>query len=249
MPNLRQLYYYPIKGLQGIALPRVSVEAGERLPSDRRFAIGDQSTVFDDANPSHIKKQNLVVQMKHEKLAALGVTFDPGSATLSLSVKSDTQQFALETPQGRRDFERTLTDFMAAEIKGPARLISAPGLGFTDLSHKSVSLINLNSVRALEEQLGYPIDPRRFRANLYFDGVPAWEEESWLEKTLEISGVRLKVYRVTDRCTAINVNPQTAERDTTLQSMRKALGHINMGVYATIENAGELVSGSEFALP
>ena len=248
MPNLRQLYYYPVKGLQGIALPRVSVEAGERLPFDRRFAIGDQSTVFDEANPGHVKKQNLVVQMKYEKLAALGVAFDPDSVTLSLRLDSETQQFALETAQGRHHFECALTDFMAPNIKGPARLISAPGLGFTDLSHKSVSLINLNSVRALEEKLGYAVDPRRFRANLYFDDVPAWEEESWLDKTLEINGVRLKVYRITDRCAAINVNPQTAVRDTTLQSMRKALGHINMGVYATIENAGELECGSEFAL-
>lgn len=249
MPSLQQLYFYPIKGLQGIALPRVSVEPGERLPFDRRFAIGDQTTVFDDANPSHVKKQNLVVQMKYEKLAAPEVAFDTDSATLSLGLGSDTQQFPLETPQGRRDFERTLTAFMAPNIVGPARLISAPGLGFTDLSHKSVSLINLNSVRALEEKLGYPVDPRRFRANLYIDGVPAWEEESWLEKTLEISGVCLKVYRITDRCAAINVNPQTAERDATLQTMRKVMGHINMGVYATIENAGELVCGSQFAMP
>lgn len=249
MPTLSQLYYYPVKGLQGVALNRIAASAGERLPFDRRYAIGDQTTAFDPANPCHIKKQNLVVQMKHEKLAALAIGFEPATATLTVAERNTSHRFALESPDGHDAFERFMSDYLGEAIQGPARLISAPGLAFTDLSHQSVSLINLNSVMALQDALGYPIDPRRFRANLYLDGVPAWEEETWLGKTLEISGVRIRIYRITDRCAAINVDPQNARRDKTLQGLKKAFGHLNMGVYGMIESNGELVAGSEFEQP
>ena len=245
MPRLSQIYYYPIKGLPGLSLPAVAARRGERLPLDRHYAIGDDRTPFDPAAPAHIRKQQLVVQMSHAKLAELRPDFDPTSHRLRLSHRNTLAVDAVLTREaGRRQVETFLTDFLAGTIRGRARLISAPGLAFTDLSHKSVSIINLNSVRALEQKLGYHIDPRRFRANLYIDGVPAWQEESWLDKTLSIGGVPLTVYRVTDRCAAINVDPETAQRDKTLQGLKKQFGHLNMGVYATLEGDGEVHEGA-----
>lgn len=245
MPRLSQIYYYPIKGLPGLPLASVAVQRGERLPLDRHYAIGDDSTPFDPTSPAHIRKQKLVAQMSHAKLAELQPDFDPASHRLRLSHRGSVQIDAvLSRKAERQQVEAFLTDFLAGTIRGRARLISAPGLAFTDLAHQSVSIINLNSVRALEQKLGYRIDPRRFRANLYIDGLPAWQEENWLEKTVSIGGVPLTVYRITDRCAAINVDPETAERDQTLQGLKKQFGHLNMGVYATLDGDGELHEGA-----
>ena len=55
-----------------------------------------------------------------------------------------------------------------------------------------------------------------------------------------INGVELRVYKVTDRCAAINVNPETAERDQTLQGLKRQFGHLNMGVYAKVVRGGSV---------
>ena len=245
MPHIAHLTYYPVKGLQGISLDSVSLTSDSGFPSDRRFAIGDDSTPFNPSEPQHIRKQQLVVQMKHERLAELSIEFAPEAVELALSHKSSTKAFAqktfaLETPEGKSACENYLSDFMGDLIKGQARLISGSGISYTDLSTPCISLINLNSVRALEQALGYPVDHRRFRANIYFDGLPAWEEENWIDQTLNINGVELRVYKVTDRCAAINVNPETAERDQTLQGLKRQFGHLNMGVYAKVVRGGSV---------
>ena len=57
----------------------------------------------------------------------------------------------------------------------------------------AVSIINLASVRALAEAAGTAIDPLRFRANLYIDGLPAWAE-------FESLGARWRVGEASSRC-------------------------------------------------
>lgn len=249
MPNLDKIYYYPVKALQGIELPQVTLQRNGGLPFDRQYAIGDSSTLFDENSPAHVRKQNLVVQMKHEKLAELKVEFHPENQLLRLQHKQQTHLSAeLNSPSGRDQAEAFFNQFMGADIQAPARLLSAPGLAFTDLSHKSVSIINMNSVRALGEKLGYTADHRRFRANFYLENLPAWEEENWLDKELVLGEVRLKVYQITDRCAAINVNPATATLDKTLQGLKQHFGHLNMGVYATVETGGEIATGQSIEL-
>ncbi|MBB3046623.1 hypothetical protein FHR99_000859 [Litorivivens lipolytica] len=248
MAQIAQLTYYPVKGLQGISLERVQLTENRGFPADRQFAIADESTPFDPSEPCHLKKQQLVVQMKYERLAQLKTGFDPLTTELTLSSNGSTSIFALSNSAGKSECEEHLTNFMQGLIKGKARLISAPGISYTDLSTPCISLINLNSVKALEKALGYPVDHRRFRANIYLDDLPAWEEETWLNKTLTINGTEFLVYKITDRCTAINVNPETAARDQTLQGLKRQFGHLNMGVYAKVIKGGEIREGDSIRL-
>ncbi len=245
MPRITHLAYYPVKGLQGVPLDAVSLAAASGFPLDRHFAIADDRTPFDPNDPQHLRKQQLVVQMKYERLAELGTQFDPNTFELTLSHKGSSEIFLLDTETGKSACEQYLTVFMGNLIQGSARLISGPGISYTDLSTPCISLINLNSVRALEQALGNNVDHRRFRANIYLDGIPAWQEESWLNKTLTINGVELLVYKITDRCAAINVDPKTAIRDKTLQGLKREFGHLNMGVYAKVVNRGDISVGDD----
>ena len=61
--------------------------------------------------------------------------------------------------------------------------------------------------------VGLPVHPLRFRANLYVEGWPAWHEFELLDRTLAIGDARLKVVKRIVRCAAVNVDPETAERD------------------------------------
>ena len=74
----------------------------------------------------------------------------------------------------------------AGEIKGPPKILTGPGHSFSDVARKVVSIINLASVRAIENMVGAPVHPLRFRANLYVEGWPAWHEFDLLDRTLAI---------------------------------------------------------------
>ena len=79
--------------------------------------------------------------------------------------------------------EQFLAAYMKAELRGPPRIVSPPGHSFTDIAEKALHLVNLESVRDLSRIAGIDLDPQRFRANIYFDGLPAWEERHWCGKT------------------------------------------------------------------
>lgn len=70
---------------------------------------------------------------------------------------------------------------MGSAISGNPQITHAEGLQFTDVSvhpvalMRSISLINLATIRSLEEKIGKPVDPVRFRGNIVFDSDTAWE--------------------------------------------------------------------------
>src|SRR5262249_60044213 len=95
----------------------------------------------------------------------------------------------------------------------PPKVLQAPGHSFSDVAAKVVSIINLASVAAIETVVGVPVDPLRFRANVYVEGWPAWHEFSLLGQEIRIADTRLKVVKRIVRCAATNVDPVTGIRD------------------------------------
>ena len=86
----------------------------------------------------------------------------------------------------------------------------APGHSFSDVAAKCVHIVNLASVREVERIVGRPVDPLRFRANLYLDGAEPWSEFAWLDKEIGVGHARLAVFARTQRCEATNVDPPQA---------------------------------------
>src|SRR5579859_3910682 len=79
----------------------------------------------------------------------------------------------------------------ASRIKGTPKVLVSPGHSFSDVAKKVVSIINRASLAAIENMIGLPVYPLRFRANLYVKGWPAWHEASLVGETLAISTARL----------------------------------------------------------
>ena len=57
-----------------------------------------------------------------------------------------------------------------------------------------IHLVNLETVRALEAKMdrGATLSPYRFRANIYVDGIGAWEEFGWIGRRIRIGDVELE---------------------------------------------------------
>jgi uncharacterized protein YcbX len=248
--QVASLYRYPVKGLSPEPLPSVALGVGQTLPADRRYAIENGPSGFDPAAPKWMVKAYFLMLMRDEWLAALHTHFDDESGILT--IRRDGAIAArgnLETAEGRTAIERFIADNYAGSIKGPPKVLSSDGYSFSDIARKVVSIINLGSVQAIENMVGQPVHPLRFRANLYVRGWPAWHEFDLMDQTLAIGDVRLKVVKRIVRCAAVNVDPDTAARDLRIpQALAQRLGHSDCGVYAEVIAGGTIGVGDTIAV-
>jgi uncharacterized protein YcbX len=102
-------------------------------------------------------------------------------------------------------------------------------------------------VAAVAAVAGVPVNPLRFRGNLYFEGWPAWHEFGLLGGEITIGTARVKVVKRIARCAATEVDPDTGIRDLAVPAtLMKAFGHADCGVYAEVMTEGQ-VSGGDIA--
>jgi uncharacterized protein YcbX len=251
------IYRYPVKGLSAETLDRVGLSVGQCLPEDRRFAIALASTEFDPVRPRWLSKTHFIMLMRDETLARLSTRFDPRSGMLTVAEAGRTMlQASLVEPDGCRDIARFFDDFLGGRVAGKLRVVEAPGHAFADArpkhnasTDKYVSLINLASIRDLEAKLGAPVDPIRFRANVYFDGPAAWREQDWMGNEIATGGARLRVISPITRCAATEVSPTTAERDLpVVAELMRHYGHNLMGIYAEVIGGGDVAIGDSLAI-
>jgi hypothetical protein len=254
--TISAIYRYPVKGLSPEPLGRVALTPGRCLPQDRRFAIALPSTRFDPERPEWLSKTHFVMLMRDEQLAELTTRFDTEADLLTIERHGRTAvRESLRDAAGRRRVEAFFDEFFAGG-EGPLRIVEAEGHTFADARRKPnattgqyVSLINLASIAALEQSIGAPVAPLRFRANVYFEGAPAWSELEWLEHGIAIGGTRLRVVSAITRCAATQVNPATAKRDLdVVGALQRGFGHNLMGVYAEVVEGGEIAAGDAIAV-
>ncbi len=248
MSTVIHLYRYPVKGMKPEALQRVSLQAGESIELDRRFALAHGTTEFNPDAPQHLSKTHFLMLMKNERLAALNTVYDDSAGVLHISrdgkplVSGNLQEI-----EGQQAIENFFANYLADEIRGVPKLVQAPGHMFSDVDAKVLSCINLATVRDLEKVLGATINPLRFRANVYFDGAPAWAELEWVGKEMQLGTAKVRGFKLTERCAATNVNPENATRDLQIpQTLVKTYGHRHLGIYVQVIKNGEVAVNDEF---
>jgi MOSC domain-containing protein len=262
MPNqtaqIQAIYRYPVKGLSPQPLPRAALSVGATLPADRIYALENGPSGFDPQAPSYLPKQRFLMLMLHERLAALRTQFDEATHTLSVSAENrEAARGDLRTAAGRAAIEAFFAAYCARELRGPPRILSAPahsfsnmkpGHSFSDVAQKAVSLINLASVAEVEMAVGAPVNPLRFRGNVYVSGWPAWHEFTLLGEEVTVGSARLKVVRRIKRCAATDVDPDTGVRDLNIpQTLLRRFGHTDCGIYTEVVGAGEIAVGDRVA--
>jgi uncharacterized protein len=246
--RINSIYRYPVKGLSPEPLACTLLTPGQTVPSDRLYAIENGPSGFDPQEPRHQPKTRYLMLMRNERLATLRTRFDDSNHVLSIesdgriAVRGD-----LRAPAGRHAIESFFAKFCADELRGPPKILHAPGHSFSDVARKVVSIINLASVLALETAIGAPINPLRFRGNVYVEGWPAWHEFDLLGQEIAIGeGARLKVVKRIVRCAATNVDPDSGARDLSIpETLLRRFGHADCGIYAEVIEAGKIAAGNE----
>ena len=113
--------------------------------------------------------------MRNERLATLRTAYDDATHTLTIRARAAKPCAATPDQEGRAAVEASSADSCADELRGPPKVLHGRGHSFSDVARKVVSIINLASVAALEDVVGAPVDPLRFRANVYVDGLAGLE--------------------------------------------------------------------------
>jgi len=248
---ITDLYRYPIKGFSAEPLETMELIAGEGLVGDRHYAVARQPDAFDPQHPKAQPKHKFIVLLRDAALAALKTQFDPATQLLTIREPGGaSDHYTLSDTGDCARLEAFLKDYIGGKALTPT-LVSAAGHKFTDISvaseekMRAISLINVKSVEALEAAAGSPVHPLRFRANVYFTGVPAWQEFDWVGREIMIGDARAKVVMCTQRCAATEVDPDTGERDLNVPALiKRHFGHFDMGVYAQIISTGHAEIGA-----
>ncbi len=107
-----------------------------------------------------------------------------------------------------------------------------------------VSLMSTATVTALTAAVGTAVTALRLRQNILiepFDAQP-FVEERWLNSSLtfgnEADGLQLRLNRRIQRCVMVNIDPETAEKETAVLKTIAQARQNCVGVYASTETPG-----------
>jgi uncharacterized protein YcbX len=111
-----------------------------------------------------------------------------------------------------------------------------------------VSIVTTQAMRWVNQRLGRPAQPERFRPTFVIDsGHGAGRgENAWLGRELRIGQARLRVRAVMPRCAVIDLDPQTGRRDApVLKALARPGGpaSIEFGIDAVVTAPGRVCLG------
>jgi uncharacterized protein YcbX len=126
---------------------------------------------------------------------------------------------------------------LESESSRPLTLNDTAGANFDD-SH--VLIVNLATVETFAAQSAMHVDHRRFRANLYIDGLMPQEEVSWVGRRIRAGGAELEVVSRCERCVVITRDPDTTQTSPELLRLLTEEHETCMGVYCRVVSPGRV---------
>ncbi len=256
MPQISQLFIYPIKSLGGIAVPSAQV-TDRGLQWDRRWMLvdGDGNFLTQRTQP---QLALFAVALNGNSLAVslhgsdpVEVPLVPAGRTLRVQVWSDRLNAVEVSPELSHWFSQKLAQpcrlvFMPDETRRPLDGRYADDGEITSLSDGyPFLLVSEASLADLNARLEAPVPVNRFRPNIVVTGCQAFAEDGWAE--MQVGGVSFFGVKLCARCVVTTINQQTAavgsEPLKTLASYRRSRNGIYFGQNLLHRGTGTLHLG------
>ena len=273
--SVATIYRYPVKSMMGETLSEADIgEAG--IPGDRSWAVRDEKRGGIRGGKKIPQLMTLAAQSG--TAAPLITAADGDSASASSERINDWLSGKLNHPvtlwpllpadqldhyrrgaPDTEDFEQELRavfgrlpDEPLPDLAGFEELLefeSPPGTYFDAFPISIMSQQSLNTMNELEGESQF--DVRRFRPNLLVD-VPETDnpfpEQAWVGKTLSIGSVTLKIDTTCPRCAMTTHGFDDLPQDP--QIMRKLVANSegNLGIYASVVQAGRVTAGDSVSV-
>jgi uncharacterized protein YcbX len=243
------LFRYPIKGFSPEAMAQADLVPGRAIAQDRRWVVENGPSGFDPEAPQYVPKMKFAVLAAHPVVAAARTRVAGTALSASAPGRPDFHG-DLGADAGREGFAGWVRDLLGEDAREGVRVLQAPDYQFLDHPAGHVSIVNLASVRDLEARIGRPVDPLRFRANLYVEGWPPWVENGWKGRNVLLGFARATVFAPIVRCAATEVDPETAKRDMPLvEHLFEQYGHRDCGIYVQVTHRGTVRVGDACSTP
>jgi uncharacterized protein YcbX len=212
-----EIWRYPVKSMAGERLDScVVTELG--LEGDRRWAF------IDGTEPRVGKFFNI---KQHSGLMSYRARLVDGNLEVT-------------TPDGTS----TGLDGVLRKLLGESsRIVNMRNEAGANFDDAPVLIVNLASVAAFTLEAGMPVDHRRFRANLYVDGLEPEEELGWLGRRIQAGEAELDVIERCVRCVVVNHDPDTMEATPRLLELLVDKHDKCMGMYCRVIRPGRVAVG------
>lgn len=245
MPTLARIERHPIKSHGRERLSETCLTPGEALPWDRRWALAHEAAKLPAGEMKWVPCQNFSLGSRSPALTAIDASLDEAAGSVTLShPQLPTSTFYPDDPADQASLIDWVRPLVPANRAMPSRVVSLPGRGLTDTDYASVSLLNLASNADLSAHMHCALSPRRWRANLWLEGLAPWAEENWPGRRFRIGEAEIEIIERIVRCLATAANPETGIRDAdTLGALEAYRGDKTMGVYARVMVGGRIAEG------
>nr|ADI19023.1 uncharacterized Fe-S protein [uncultured alpha proteobacterium HF0070_05I22] len=241
---IEALWRYPIKGVGGDSISRITLSVDQTMPGDRRYALSANSLKAEPTeNDVWLKKAHFLQLMQTESLAALRCELDGDMVTIH---GVDTHGFEgnLATPDDRARCEHFIANFLKLPDPARLRIHQIDNGAFTDQPEPLVSIGGSASLAAFAAATHTETDARRFRLNIILATNAPFAENQWGGAKLQMGEAVIEIMDDVERCAAINVDPTSAVRQTDhLATMRQAFGHSYLGVFGRVIAPGAVQCG------
>ncbi|MGI8671841.1 MAG: MOSC domain-containing protein [Luteitalea sp.] len=252
------LWRYPVKSMRGEPLAeafagfagvygdRVYAFRSDAAPKGFPYLTGREQPLLLRCRPSYRHAAPMRLPSNLAEAEALGIGVTPlyaEQADLSVDV---------ELPSGESltiDDPRLIDLLRPAGRDGAAVTLLRSERALTDC--RPISLISVQTVRQLGEDLGHGLDPRRFRANLDIDldANVAFGEDGWVGRRLGIGDrTQLLILARDSRCKMITIDPETAEANPGVMRCLARDHEGTAGVYAAVLVEGAMRAGDALTL-
>lgn len=252
---VESLWRYPVKSMAGH--PLESIYAGySGIYGDRVYAIHDAAAPagfpwLTAREQEHMllfhpffRDQVRAARPPNQEAAEISGSTPLYAASTDLMVDvrtPDGTTFPIDDPA----LLRLLSDGLGERHQ--LRLLSSER-SLTDAS--PVSLLSVQTVQSLGDELSIPLDKRRFRANIYLDlHSVGFAEDQFVGRTLRIGArVVISVLKRDSRCKIITLDPDTADANPEVMKQVARAHERKVGIYAAVLVEGTIRPGDEVSL-
>ncbi|MEM9046415.1 MAG: MOSC domain-containing protein [Pseudomonadota bacterium] len=239
---------HPVKSLGEERIEEVTLTPGKHMPLDRVWAVCHGASEFDTTTRKWVRARNFVTQAFVPNLAQIGISYDDDAGKLTLSHPAASTIAVDPDREGER-----LCDWLLplAQDKrpGPYQMARLADGHLTDVPDAHLAINSTRTLAVLEDAAGLTLSTRRFRGNIWVEGLAPWEEFDWVGKEIQLGEARLKIVEKIVRCNATTANPATGLRDVDLpRLLEDRWGHMEFGVYAQVIGGGMVRRGDSVVL-
>ena len=216
--TVSEIWRYPVKSMAGERLDSAALTA-TGFEGDRRWALVDGTTNRAGKLLTGTEDKRLMTYQARLIGDEVEVVV-PGGATWRL--------------------DDALVSEVARASGRPLTLRDLAGANFDD---SAVLVVNLSTIAGFVMAAGVAVDHRRFRANLYVDGLEHEEELRWVGCRLRAGSAELEVVKRCERCVVITLDPDSTVATPALLRVLTQTSDTFMGVYCRVVRPGQVSVG------